>query len=182
MNKKIVIFIFLFIPFIASPILALYLNSYNIPDKIPQLEKSIKTFINTFNSTLEIKYQLDLDNKKYILFLNNDSLGYSELTKGFNNKYKIETVTCCNILLRGDVCKTNKGKYIVLKGKNTNNEISYIKLYLNNTEYLITIPSNQEYFISYLKVPNSTDDVYIDFNKINIFNKNNINITKSFLN
>lgn len=157
----------------------LYSNTYTITSSKSQLIDNILLFINrptVVANNIDIKQELDIDNKKYVLFLINNKLGYAELTKGFNNKYKIEYTGSGSAFFRGEIKKTNKSKYIILKGKNPNNNIAYSKVVLDNMEYKIVIPQ-QEYFMVYCEVPFETERIFLETNSIKFYSSNDIDIT-----
>lgn len=156
-----------------------YLKNYTITDSKKELENSIMHFINrptVITNSIVIKQELNLDNKKYILFMINNTLGDAELTKGLNSKYKIKSTEHGSGYFKYEIYKTNKGKYLILKGKNYDMKIAYAKVLIDNKQYKITIPQ-QEYFIAYCSVPEETQCVYPGLNNIKLFNKNDTNIT-----
>ncbi|MGK0469371.1 hypothetical protein [Clostridium sp.] len=156
-----------------------YSRIYTITDNKRQLEDSITQFNNrptVIANNIDIKQELNLDNKKYILFMTNNTLGDAELTKGLNSKYKIEVTGGGGAYFRYEIYKTNKGKYLILKGKNPNRKIAYTKITLENKEYTISIPQ-QEYFIAYCTVPNGTQLIYPETRNIKFYDMNDIDIT-----
>ena len=157
----------------------LYSRAYTITNDKKQLVDSIKQFSDDstmISSNISIKQELNLDNKKYVLFLKNFYLGEAELTKGLNNKYKIKTIGYDSGFFREEICKTNKGKYLILKGENFDGKIAYAKVLLDNKEYKISIP-HQEYFVVYCSVPIETERVFLDTNDIKFYDINNVDIT-----
>lgn len=181
MKKKFLIIIFCILIIIC--IVFLYLRTYTISDDKKQLENNIAQFIkspSSIDNNIDIKQELNIDNKKYVLLLNNNILGEAELTKGINNKYKIESVGSGGAYFQDKVIKTNKGKYFILQGKNPNIKIAYIKILLENKEYKINIPQ-QEYFLTYCEVPNETQIEYPNWDNLKFYNKNNVDITAEML-
>lgn len=85
--------------------------------------------------------------KKYDFFLINNKLSDAELTKGINNKYKINRVGYGSGSLRDEISKTNKGKYLILKGKNPDNKIAYIKVLLDDKEYRVSVTEKAYYMV-----------------------------------
>jgi hypothetical protein len=146
-----------------------YSRTYKISDNKKQLEYNIKQFINrptVIHNNIDIKQELNINNKKYILLLIDNILGEAELTKGINNKYKIESVRSGGYF-RSKVYKTNKGKYFIVEGKNYDMKIAYIKILLDNKEYKISIPQ-QEYFLAYCEVPIETQIEYLNFDELKL--------------
>jgi hypothetical protein len=126
-----------------------YSHTYKITEDKGQMKSNIIQFLNrptVIYKNIDIKQELNIDNKKYILLLNDNILGDAELTKGINNKYKIYSVGSGIGYFRDQVYKTNKGKYFIVEGKNYNKKIAYIKILLDNKEYKISIP--QQYCMS----------------------------------
>jgi len=157
----------------------LYSKTYIITNSKTQLVDNILLFINRTSvvaNNIDIKQELDIDNKEYVLYIINDKLGDAELTKGFNNKYKIETIGYGSAFFREEIKKTNKSKYIVLEGKNPNNNIAYSKVMLDNVEYKIDIPQ-QEYFMVYCEVPIETERVFLGGNSIKFYSSDDVDIT-----
>lgn len=157
-----------------------YSRIFTISNDKKQLESNIIQFINrpaVVSNEIDIKQELTLDNKKYVLFIINNSLGDAELTQGLNNKYKIESTSYGDGSFRNEIIKTNKGKYLILKGKNPGNKISFIKVMLDNIEYKINIPE-QEYFMVYCEVPIKTESLYIDIHNLKFYDVSNVDITE----
>lgn len=157
-----------------------YSEKYTITEDKKELEDHILRFINrptVVYDNIKIEQELDLDNKKYVFFVINKSLGDAELTKGFNNKFKIESVGYNFSSLKVDINKTNSGKYLILRGKKYDNRIAYAKILFENNEYKIDIPQ-QEYFMAYCSVPSETQSVIVEFNKIKFYDVNDVDITE----
>ena len=182
MKKK--SFILLLCSFIIVGIVFSYSRLYTLTDNKTQLKDNILQFSNrpsTIYNNIDIKQELNLDNKKYILYIIDNTLGYAELTKGLNNKYKIETTgSGSSYFFIPEIYKTNKGKYLILKGKNPDMKIVYTKVTLENKEYKISIPK-QAYFMVYCAVPIKTQIVYPDTNNLKLYNKNDVDITNEIM-
>lgn len=158
----------------------LYSEKYTVINDKKQLEDNIIRFINRPSivaNNIDIKQELNLDNKKYVLFVINNSLGKAELTKGFNNKYKIETTEYGSVFYTDEINRTNKGKYFIILGKNYEDKIAYIKILLDAKEYKISIPK-QEYFIVNCAVPIETQQEFVGGNSIKFYSNNDIDITE----
>ncbi len=157
-----------------------YSEKYTITEDTKELEENILNFINrpaVVYDNIKIEQELDLDNKKYVFFVINKSLGDAELTKGPNNKFKIESVGYNFSFLKVDINKTNKGKYLILRGKKYDNRIAYAKILFENNEYKIDIPQ-QEYFMVYCSVPSETQSIIVEFDKIKFYDVNDVDITE----
>lgn len=175
MKKKLINLILIGIILIILVVAISYSSSYNISNDVSSTENNIKTLI---NKDIEIKRELNLYNKKYLLLKIDNYLGEAVLKKGVNDKFKIESVTYGTNFFRHNIYKTNNGKYIVLKGINPKMEIHYIRVVLDSKEYIIDIPQDNEYFIAYCKVPNNTLSEYIEIDKVTFFDKNHSDITR----
>ena len=180
MNKgvflmKKLFFTILFMIIIVFIVFISYLKTYTVTENKKQLEDSVKQCADTTalpSDSIDIKQQLNLDNKKYIIFtVNNNLFGDAEFTKGFNNKYKIERTGWNNNYFKYGIYKTNKGKYLILKGDNYDMKISYAKVLLNNKEYKINIPQ-QEYYIAYCEVPYEAKSNHPHINNIKMYDAN----------
>lgn len=162
-------------------IIILYSRTYTVKNEEKEIEDNLIKFINRPSSSvvenIDIKQELNIDNKKYVEYLVDDFyLGVAELTMGINNKYKIETTRYGDNSFRHEVITTNKGKYLILTGKNGNAEIAHIEVLLEYNEYMFDIPK-QKYFIVYCTVPKETNQTFLDIDKIKFYDKNDIDIT-----
>lgn len=158
-----------------------YNEKFSIIDSKQQLYNSIMYSINRPNITVDnvdIKKMIDIDNKKYILFVSNKFTGIGDtvLTKGINNKYKIEYTEYGSNIFQYRVQETNKNKYFVVFGKNYGEKIDWIKVILDRKEYKIKIPQ-QEYFISYCLISSDTKNIFPDDLGFNLYDKYNNDIT-----
>ncbi|WP_298844294.1 hypothetical protein [Clostridium sp.] len=169
--------------FIIICIVFSYSMVYTLTDNKTQLKNNILQFSNRpsiIYKTIDIKEELNLDNKKYILYIIDNTLGNAELTKGLNNKYKIETTGSGSNFFIPEIYKTNKGKYLILKGKNPDMKIVYAKVSVDNKEYRINIPK-KTYFLVYCAVPSKTQIVYPDANNLRLYNNNDVDITNKMM-
>lgn len=158
---------------------SLYSRPYTIAEDKKQLEENIVKFINrpiVITDKVEIKQELNLHNKKFVLFLYNNKLANVELIKGLNNKYKIEKAELTDKYFYDEIRTTSDGKYLILKGENYNSKIAYVRVLLDNNEYKIDIPQ-QAYFITYCKVPMETEKTFIGAGNLKIYNNEDIDIT-----
>ena len=156
-----------------------YSGTYKIADDKIEIEKNILEFINRRAiqyDYVDVKQNVNIDNKKYVLYTTTDRIGFAELVKGPNKKYKIVYTEHSNNFLNDKVIETNGGKYIMLIGKNPNKEIEYSEVTLEFNEYKIEIPS-EEYFIASSKIKDDTHSIMIDPNKIKLFDANGIDIS-----
>jgi len=150
------------------------INPYYIENNHQSIIHGIKQFSNNFNdSEIIIRKEVDIDNKKFLIFNYNENfLGVTELTKGFLNKYKIEYLAEIDFA-DAIISKTDKSKYLIVRGKNYNKRVASIRVFIEGKEYLFDI-STKDYFIVYQSV---NEDVNIK-SPINVeMYDNNISIT-----
>jgi hypothetical protein len=179
MKKKLFVLTSGCIVIIILIIITIYCSRYHIEDNKVELKESIKKITNISTDEITVLQELYIDNKMYLLLKINGGLGEVELTKGINNKYKIENVSHGTNIFRHNIIETNKGKYLILSGENIEMKINYINVYLDDKEYTINIPQNDKYYIAYCKVPNEIKDNYIEINKVKFFDSDGIDITDS---
>lgn len=175
--------VLLFLIVILSIGFVYYSKVYKIKNDIEVVKNGLIKLMNRSTviiKDIDVKEELNIDNKKYVFFIINNKLGDAELTKGINNKYKINTVGYGSGSLRDEISKTNKGKYLILKGKNVDNKIAYIKLLLGDNEYKINIPE-KEYYMVYCSVPNETERTFLDINNVKFYNESDNDITDDIL-
>lgn len=92
---------------------------YNTKNNQSNIRSKIENFINKGLENKKNKVSIDIiesvviDNKKIIVFNYNNILGFSELTKGINNKYKINYVNSTNDVFSLFLSKTNKSELMV---------------------------------------------------------------------
>ena len=158
--KKIIILISCLVFIFLVGLIINYQLTYSVTDSVVDIENKIIYFLrdgkyNDSTKEIRIKYQCNIDDRKYVLFYINKNLAYAELKKGFISKYKIVSVTEDIDMLRCEVIKTNKSKYLFVAGKNASLQIDYIKAKIGVDEYKVTIPK-ENYFISYCPVPSWT--------------------------
>ncbi|WFR56739.1 hypothetical protein QA584_24510 [Anaerocolumna sp. AGMB13025] len=178
--KKILLVVFIIILLLVSLVFYKYTSSYAIKDNKENLENNIKLRIHRTTDDLDIKQSINIDNKKYVLYIISNELGVAEFTKGFNKRYKIGSTSYGNNPIKYNIVKTNKAKYFIIAGKNTEKKINYVKLLLENTIYKIDIPQ-QEYFYTFCKIPNNTMILYPEISDLSFYNSNNKSITKEVL-
>lgn len=160
-------------------IFSAYSITYKIVDNKIEIEDNILKFINKPTQRydyVDIKQDINIDNKKYILYTTTGKIGFAELVKGPNNKYKIAYTEHNNNFINEKVIETNRGKYIVLIGKNPDKEIEYSEVILEFNNYEIKIP-DEEYFIVSSKIKDDTQSILIDPNNVKLFDTNGTDIS-----
>ncbi|MNP43724.1 hypothetical protein D3C76_1375600 [compost metagenome] len=119
-----------------------YSSKYSIDNNIPEIEEEIEKRL---ESEIEIKKTLLTNNKLHFVFDMSGVMGSGEFRKGWNNKYKFEFVGHGTNSIRERIIETNKGQYLKIAGRNTEN-IGEIKAYIDDEIYDIEIPDG-EYFL-----------------------------------
>lgn len=157
-----------------------YQFKYSVDDSKDNIENKITIFLNKSKykqkvNEINIVKECNIDTTKYVLFILNNKLAYAELRKGLNLKYKIISVTADINMLRYEIIKTNKSKYLFVIGKNDNLKIDYIKAKVGVDEYKVTIPK-ELYYISYCPV-SSWASLVEDPNTVRIIDKKGNDIT-----
>lgn len=161
----------------------MYTSAYKI---IPEKAKLVAAILQSMNrpeavtNNIDIKKELNIDNKKFILFTFDNKKGSADFTKGNNQKYKIGRVGYSTSLTSNEVIKTNKAKYIFITFINYNNKTKYVKVLLNNQEYRIDIPQ-EKYVIAYCKAPSNAEVEYIEINNFKFYSDKNLDITQEVL-
>lgn len=154
--KKIIILIFCLGFIFLVALIINYQSSYSVTESVDSIHNKIVYFLRNSKYTdvikeIRIKSQSNIDNRKYVLFYIDEKLAYAELKRGLNSKYKIVSVTTDINMLKYEIIKTNKSKYLFVIGKNADLKIDYIKAKVGVDEYTVTIPK-ELYFISYCPV------------------------------
>lgn len=163
-----------------------YNSIYNTKNNSYNIEKNVEGFINKSledaknKSSVHIMDSIIIDNKKFIVFSNNGALGFGELSKGINNKYKIIYTSYTNSVFNIFLCKTNKSEYLIVVGKNNySKKISNMQLIYKGKEYIIAIPQ-KDYYISYFNTHGQIESAIYD--SVVLFNNKNIDITNDIFN
>ncbi|MFT8316363.1 MAG: hypothetical protein ABF633_19230 [Clostridium sp.] len=169
----------------------IYNNTYTIADNKVEIQNALMRFINkptVITKEIVIKQSVDIDNKKYVLLINTNSINNyqyfddAELTRGISKRYRIEQIGMSGSRnFAYEVITTNKGKYFIIMGENPDVKISNVKIKLDNKYYNIKIPK-QRYFIAYEPVSKNTKSMFPEFNSLRFYDKNNKDITEEMFN
>lgn len=117
-------------------------SKYSIDNNIFEIEEEIEKRL---EADIEIKKSQLTNNKFHFVFDMNGVLGSGELRRGWNNKYKFESVGHGTNSISERIIKTNKGQYLKLAGRNIEN-IGKVKAYIDDEIYEIDVPDG-EYFL-----------------------------------
>ncbi|KGM94748.1 hypothetical protein Z968_11095 [Clostridium novyi A str. 4552] len=181
MNKNLIKLVVIFL--IAACIIGRYNTVYHIKNNTNDIQKAIEDFINrglakkAFNC--EVINTKDIDNKKIVLYKDSKFLGYGELKKGINNKYKVETTGSSSSEFMDEIIETSNGKYIVVVGGKHNTNLKRILINYTDKKYNIDIP-NEEFYIAYTKA-NKDIDMQCKRDYTKFFNDKNEDITDEIL-
>ena len=183
MNKKITVIIILILGLIVFFSYSKN-NLYTISNNKESFEKAIYERINENNVSIQKINRIKDTNTYIALFYVQDNLGYAELIQGKNGKFKRgDHLGYGTNLFQKQVITTNKGKYVIVVGKNHNKDISKIVVKVGNIKdgFSENLNVSEKHFIKYFKVSNNTKEGNSHIN-LHLFNKDNIEITKKYTN
>ncbi|TFE19045.1 hypothetical protein E2980_23820 [Cohnella luojiensis] len=126
--------------------------TYRIIDNEQAINKSISKMV---DQPIQIKLMKDIDNKRIVLFTLGSEIGESVLTKGSNNKFKLDSTGYGSNEVRYRIINTNKGQYVKFIGRNTDN-ISKILTIVDGEKYYLSV-LEAGYFISYVPLIQKTE-------------------------
>lgn len=129
--------------------------SFRIKDDEQSITQSISELL---EHPIKIKLMKDIDNKRVVLFTIGSQIGESELTKGPNNKYKLESAGHGSNEVRYRILKTDNGQYIKFLGRNTEG-ISKILAFVESEKYYLSIQEG-EYFISTIPLIHNVENSF----------------------
>lgn len=154
------------------------LNQYNIDNDHTSIQSNLKAWMNRgseeeLHPTVLEMVQLD-DTATYItLFqLEKGNYGYAQLTKGINGKFRIERSGHGINIASYEVVDTNKGKYMILYGRNPNFKIDHISVKSKHEDFgFISDVAKDEIFIKYKEISSDFKKPFPA--KLTFFDKNN---------
>jgi len=120
---------------------------FKIKDNEQAINQSISKMV---NQPIQIKLMKDIDDRRIVLFKLGSEVGESVLTKGPNNKYRLDFAGHGTNEVRYRIMKTDKGQYIKFLGENTEG-ISKILTFVDGEKYDMPVPEG-EYFISLVPI------------------------------
>ncbi len=127
--------------------------------KIKDNERDINHSISkTVNQPIEIKLMKDIDNKRIVLFTSGPELGESVLTKGPNDRYRLDSVGHGTNEVRYRIMETNQGQYIRFVGRNIGG-ISEILTFVDGEKYSLPVTEG-EFFISLVPIIKQTQSKF----------------------
>ncbi|MFG6116704.1 hypothetical protein ACGTN9_16255 [Halobacillus sp. MO56] len=184
---KKVIYLLLFVSIIFIIYSFNYFNQYHIEDKTTSIQSELKEWINRGSGLIEPevikRVQLD-DTNSYIASFRTKSgnIGYAQLIKGWNGKFKIVVAG------HGDgddvvdyqKIKTSDGIYGVVVGRNPDMKIDHIKTDLYDEEFNFTSTvSSDKTYVKYHMLPPDIENPFPA--EVTLFDKNNTEIYHPYL-
>jgi hypothetical protein len=134
-----------------------------VMNNITDIKKGIEGHINrggTKGIEVLLKNKCSIDNILIVSYsVNNGMNGYSVLKKIEDDSYNILTTGYGTNTIEFPVITTNKGKYLVVIGKEYNKKIQYVKVELENKKYIFET-SGESNFIQYYMVKSETTSSY----------------------
>lgn len=145
-----------------------YFEQYSIENEEEAIHNSLVQWENRARDTkieldiLDIT-QIDSTNSYIAIFETADNnVGFAQLLKGWNGKYKIKLSGWGTNLVSYVDIKTDDGMYGILVGKNPGLEIDYIVAEAINNEFAFkSSVTNDEKFVKYKKLPSSLKTTFL---------------------
>lgn len=158
-----------------------YFKEYHISNDQISIQSSLKDWLNRVPRKVDLNpdiievVQLD-DTTSYIALyqLYDGTFGQAHLIKGFNGKYKIQHSSHGGSItgVSYQVTETNKGKYMVVFGGNSNLKINHVTAKSIHEDYEFkTDVSKEPYFVKYDKLPEDLKQPFPA--ELTFFDKNN---------
>lgn len=155
-----------------------YFNKYHIKNDNVSIQSNLKDWLNRGSveknspDVLDV-VRLDHSNSYIVLFqLEKNNIGYAQLIKGWNGKFRIEQAGYGTNKVSFADLKTNEGIYEVVVGYNENLKIDHMLVKLQNEEYSFTTDvSKDKEFLRYEKLPSELKETFPA--NITFFDQNN---------
>lgn len=166
--KKKILYILSLLIIIGLGYALFYFNQYSIKEDETAIHSALTKWDNRgtdVETEIDILKTVQLDNTRssIVLYETPDkNIGYAQLIKGWNGKYKIhQSGWGTNTVSYNDV-KTNDGVYGVLVGKNPDLKIDHIVAKSNDGDFSFTsqIPK-EETFAVYEKLPTDLKETFL---------------------
>lgn len=124
---------------------------------------------------------IELNNKDlyFITFVQEDIV-VAKLKKGVFGRFKYLGMSYTDADFVNGVVESKGNKYLLVGGKNNNNEIAKISFSLDNIPYEINISSVNERFFEYIQIDNQTTDEHIFLDNTILYNASGEDITYKF--
>lgn len=129
--------------------------TYKIKNEIESINLAINKLV---NNEVRIVLMQDIDNRRIVLFDMGTQIGEAFLTKGSNNRFKIDSAGFGTNEVRYRILSTDKNQYVEFTGKNED-KISKILTFVDGEKYDVNVP-DEEYFISYAPLRKKTSNSF----------------------
>ena len=124
---------------------------------------------------------IELNNKDlYFLAYVQEDIVVVKLKRGIFGRFKYLGMSYTDADFVNGVVESKGNKYLLVGGKNTNNEIAKISFSLDNIPYEINVPSVNEIFFEYIQIDNQTIDKHIFLDNTILYNASGEDITYKF--
>lgn len=124
---------------------------------------------------------IELNNKDlyYIAYVKEDIV-VVKLKRGIFGGFKYLGMNYTDADFVNGVVESNGNKYLLVGGRNTDNEIAKISFFLDNIPYEINISSVNERFFEFIQIDNKTIDEHIFLDNTILYNAYGEDITYKF--
>lgn len=124
---------------------------------------------------------IELNNKDlYFLAYVQEDIVVVKLKRGIFGRFKYLGMSYTDADFVNGVVESKGNKYLLVGGKNTNNEIAKISFSLDNIPYEINVPNVNEIFFEYIQIDNQTIDEHIFLDNTILYNASGEDITYKF--
>ncbi len=165
-------------------IVIIFIISYRIyyPIKYDTLEvsKKIEDRFDVDRNEIQLS-GIELNNKDlYFLAYVQEDIVLVKLKRGIFGRFKYLGMSYTDADFVNGVVESKGNKYLLVGGKNTNNEIAKISFSLDNIPYEINVQSVNEIFFEYIQIDNQTIDEHIFLDNTILYNASGQDITYKF--
>ena len=165
-------------------IVIILIISYRIyyPIKYDTLEvsKKIEDSFDVDRNEIQLS-GIELNNKDlYFLAYVQEDIVVVKLKRGIFGRFKYLGMSYTDADFVNGVVESKGNKYLLVGGKNTNNEIAKISFSLDNIPYEINVPNVNEIFFEYIQIDNQTIDEHIFLDNTILYNASGEDITYKF--
>ena len=124
---------------------------------------------------------IELNNKDlYFIAYVQEDIVVVKLKRGIFGRFKYLGMSYTDADFVNGVVESKGNKYLLVGGRNTNNEIAKISFSLDNIPYEINVSSVNERFFEYTQIDNQTIDENIFLDNTILYNANGEDITYKF--
>ena len=124
---------------------------------------------------------IELNNKDlYFIAYVQEDIVVVKLKRDIFGRFKYLGMSYTDADFLNGVVESKGNKYLLVGGRNTNNEIAKISFSLDNIPYEINVSSVNERFFEYTQIDNQTIDEHIFLDNTILYNANGEDITYKF--